>query len=84
MYNSRCGYVSVCSTVPSTIPSNCTHGDIRLVGGSTDYEGNVEVCVSGVWGTICDSSWSSSDAQVACAQAGYLGQGSRNKSVLYR
>ena len=23
----------------------CSHGDVRLVGGSADYEGNVQVCI---------------------------------------
>ena len=49
----------------------CEDGGMRLVGGSTDVEGNVEVCVDGVWGTICDPSWGDAEAKVVCTSLGY-------------
>ena len=51
---------------------NCEDGDIRLMNGSTpsSYEGRVEVCFSGVWGTICNDDWDSQDATVVCRELG--------------
>ena len=49
----------------------CADGDLRLMGGSTDMEGRVEICINETWGTICDGSWSTMDAQVACRSLGF-------------
>ena len=61
--------------VQGTISHNCTDGDIRLVGGSTKYEGRVEICINSVWGTICYGRyrgyWDHSDGMVVCRQLGY-------------
>ena len=63
------------ATEKGIIPDNCKHGEIRLVGSTQEYEGNVEVCINGVWSFICDIGWSTNDAKVACTQAGYPGPG---------
>ena len=57
----------------------CTNnGDIRLVGGSTRFEGRIEVCLNNLWGTVCDDNLSRQISQrvnfrtVVCRQLGLL------------
>ncbi len=35
------------------------------------YEGRVEVCDNGDWGTICDNGWGTRDVNAVCAQLGF-------------
>lgn len=53
------------------INSTCTNGELRLVDGNSEYEGRVETCFGGRWGTICDDRWDTLDAQVVCWELGY-------------
>ena len=56
-----------------SVPSNCTDGDVQLVSARSEREGTVQLCVEGLWGTICDSytTISSKNADVVCRQSGY-------------
>ena len=51
--------------------TGCKHGEVRLADG-TDVSGRVEICVSGVWGTVCDNSWGNDDARVVCRKLGLV------------
>ncbi len=51
--------------------TNCTYGELRLVGGVSDLEGRLEVCAGGRWGTVCDDEFDRTDAGVVCRQLGY-------------
>ncbi|XP_072494131.1 antigen WC1.1-like [Notamacropus eugenii] len=70
--------LSLCPTVPHQ-QGKCSHDmdvgvicsrytDFRLMDGSSQCEGRVEIQVLGTWRTLCDSHWDMADANVLCRQ----------------
>ncbi|XP_074044612.1 antigen WC1.1-like [Macrotis lagotis] len=70
--------LSMCPTV-SLPQGKCHHSmdvgvtcsrytDFRLMNGSSQCEGRVEIQVLGTWRTLCDSHWDLADANVLCHQ----------------
>ena len=55
----------------TTVYSNCYNDDVRLIGCSTDNEGNVQICYNNAWGSVCDDSWVRTDSNVVCQQLGF-------------
>ena len=57
------------------MPESCDEGSFRLVNGVIQNEGEIEVCINGVWGSICADQWDETDAYVLCQQLGYIDTG---------
>ncbi len=60
----------------------CEEESLRLVGGLTETEGRVEICLGGQWGTVCDDEWGVTDARIVCEQLGYPSSGQYNQTFL--
>ena len=66
-------FINKCFTVDVhiTVHGNDTY-ELRLVGGSTQYQGRLEIRRNnGTWGTVAGNNWSSVHASVACRSLGF-------------
>ena len=50
---------------------NCVDDSVRLVGGSSDLEGRVEICNNGVWISVHPYGWHYGIGDVVCRQLGH-------------
>ena len=58
-----------------TCEEACTFGEVRLIDGKDSSNGRFEICLGGVWGTVCDEEFHNQDAKIVCKQLGleYMG-----------
>ncbi|XP_052220549.1 deleted in malignant brain tumors 1 protein-like isoform X2 [Dreissena polymorpha] len=72
---SNCGHAEDASVMclPANTQMNVT---MRLVGGTSRFQGRVEVLVYNIWGTVCDDNFADQEATVACRMAGFPNGGS--------
>ena len=63
-------------------PGECLEGSVRLADGDIIQEGRLEVCLGGVWGSVCGDGWDQTDAYTLCQQLD-LGEGGEDNSHRY-
>ena len=49
----------------------CTDGEVRLGEGETAWEGRVELCLNGRWGTVGGNEWNQFNSHIVCNSLGY-------------
>uniref|UniRef100_A0A8C5QYB9 Neurotrypsin n=1 Tax=Leptobrachium leishanense TaxID=445787 RepID=A0A8C5QYB9_9ANUR len=68
------------SGVISWTHCDCNHGALRLLRSKSTHEGEVELYLNGLWGTICADDWTDWDATVVCRQLGISEIGTAKES----
>ena len=50
---------------------------MRLQNGTDISNGRVEICLNGIWRSVCNISWDKTEADVLCTQLGYGTEGTQ-------
>ena len=50
---------------------SAAQANVRIVDGTVETEGRVEVNIRGAWRTVCDTNWDLQDADVVCKELRY-------------
>ena len=45
---------------------------VRLVDGTSERNGRVELCWDSQWKAVCDDGWGQEEANTVCRELGYL------------
>ena len=53
---------------------------MRLVNGTAEWNGRLEVCHKGHWGAVCETRFEDVDALVVCRQLGFTSESKQNDS----
>lgn len=64
-------YVNNCLNFIVVSNGSCDTGSARLINGTSNLTGRLEICIGGVWGTVVNTKFDHNDAQVICRQLGY-------------
>lgn len=73
----HCSILSFFPSPPLARNPECTGDAVRLTDRVNEREGRLQVCMGGMWGTVCDSNneWGPEEANIACGQLGFSDKG---------
>ena len=70
-------------TMDTAALAECENGELRLIGGADEREGNLQICFNQVWGSVCHDrgEFSTNEARVSCSQLGYNPSGTSHNPL---